>query len=486
MTIEGLLREHGPILSSLIVDHLVQEGLSPATARQRISRARGNVERLSGLTLPNREQFLYLKDQYGTSRFYARLTQAIEYTHSAYARALRGLAARRGSTPLEFFPIASGLAIQPSKAQATHESVTKSLQEVRLLDVVETSAGSYVQLLEPEASVERRRAAVFVEDIALAAVGSWLAKIGWSSTGTLQVRKAGKLPQIGPYAFDLTGPCYLSALSRRNPDGIVPGFVAADIWLDHVAASMDLWPFFAKVDSLLASQKHTKLQPAVIVDGLTEDALMLLRKRGVLIARPSTLFGEDVGSALRELIGVIQNAAAAVVSNPEKVFELLKNLVRLEGVALNMRGKLLEFVTAHLYSLEGYKVDMGQTIRDAVGKRAEIDVKAMRTDELVCVECKGVGPEAVVGVETIQDWYNRVVPRVKYWMRQSEGLPPTRRFEFVSSTDYSGEAHEFIGSLPNGQKNYSIAFLSGKDILARLERHRQTAVLNMFREQFCA
>ena len=51
-SIEHLLNINGPTSSSKIKDKLLAEGLTDEAARQRISRSRGNVKRLTTILVP--------------------------------------------------------------------------------------------------------------------------------------------------------------------------------------------------------------------------------------------------------------------------------------------------------------------------------------------------------------------------------------------------------------------------------------------------
>jgi hypothetical protein len=152
-----------------------------------------------------------------------------------------------------------------------------------------------------------------------------------------------------------------------------------------------------------------------IADLYDNSALKELRRRGCLLARPETVFGGEEAKLLRELIRTIENAAAAIINDPERVFELLRKLGKVEGASHNLRGVLLEFIVARLYSLNGYKIDIRQRIFTK-GERAEIDIKAHRADEVVCIECKGMSPGNLIGADEINDWLSSSLPIIGLWV----------------------------------------------------------------------
>lgn len=105
------LRKIGPCLSSILVEEMLKtQGVNRDTARKQISRAAsaGQIHCVDKL-FPKRERFIYLKQQYGTGRFWSSLNTALLDTGSAYGLALSCLRARGGILPVRHFPAACGL-----------------------------------------------------------------------------------------------------------------------------------------------------------------------------------------------------------------------------------------------------------------------------------------------------------------------------------------------------------------------------------------
>ncbi len=93
------LRNTGPCLSSVLVEEMLKtQAVNRDTARKQISRAAsaGQIHCVDKL-FPKRERFIYLKQQYGTGRFWSSLNTALLDTGSAYGLALSCLRARGGS-----------------------------------------------------------------------------------------------------------------------------------------------------------------------------------------------------------------------------------------------------------------------------------------------------------------------------------------------------------------------------------------------------
>src|SRR5689334_21637830 len=82
--------------------------MTPAAARQRISRAGPHVRKLP-LHFAHRERFLYLDSEYNSDLYWLRLLDALDEAESAAGLAVHGLWARGGAVPEGLFGTISGL-----------------------------------------------------------------------------------------------------------------------------------------------------------------------------------------------------------------------------------------------------------------------------------------------------------------------------------------------------------------------------------------
>ena len=75
--VEQALIATGPCLSTTLAAAIVQKhGLSPAAARQRISRHQG-IKLLAYLTFPRNARFLYLQKDYASDYFWHSLVETL-------------------------------------------------------------------------------------------------------------------------------------------------------------------------------------------------------------------------------------------------------------------------------------------------------------------------------------------------------------------------------------------------------------------------
>jgi hypothetical protein len=483
-TVQDLLEEIGPSLSSALVERLVAQGISPEAARQRVCRACGVVKRLQGLQFPNREKFLFLDGQFGNEAFCTNLARAMKSSRTSYGKALLALDSRDNAIFEGDFPAATGLPVEKCKGQIQSCHVLNRLIEFGLVAQVPTPDGTVICLSPTSDISQRRRAVIAVEDVVLGAMKTWLTKIGWTSTGAVKIRSKPTSPQFGQYRFDLVGPCYLHSMIVFKNGKRINGFIIADILLDRVISINDLEGFLSKWASLSAQHRPTRFQPIFVGDSFHPDALRTLREKGCIVACPGTIFGEDVAKQLRELVSTIANAAAAVSSDPQKVFSLLAKIDKIEGASLNLRGVVLELIVAHLFKLKAFEIEIRQRVQSESGEWAEIDVKALDRREVVCVECKGKSPDGMVDASEIDEWLQTSLPRIKSWLRKEDVRPGNRKFAFYSSTDYTDDAKALIAHIIATHKKQPISFYNGQDIIDELHNQHETSLVNIFREHF--
>jgi len=234
-------------------------------------------------------------------------------------------------------------------------------------------------------------------------------------------------------------------------------------------------------------KNQRKIRPFIILiiaDYFERDALVELRKRGVIIAQPKTILGEENANLLKSLIKSIDNATKTLKTNPDDFFKIVKQLNKIEGSSLNLRSVVLDFIIAHLYAIEGFDCEIRQKIQISSGERAEIDVVALRPDRIVCIEGKAVAPGNLVQKSEIENWLKKSYPRIKKWLAESDLSDKIKQIEFYSSTSYAEDALSIIEEIEAGYRKLPIRFLNGDSILEKLKSLNQNSVVGIFKEQF--
>jgi len=406
------LAKDGPARSSHLVAALTESlGISAGAARQRLSRARDPVERLSGL-LPKREVFLYLKQQRNTQVYWTNLLRDLRETGSVYACAIDGLRARGGIVPVDEFPVVSGAPIQLKKQVSVTSAISKLIslgvmadEELRGLGRCYVAQAAAVMAPLEETHIKARRLA---ESVILDGLRDWVWRNGISSRDTITVRGDGAPCRVGQFKWDLTGPCYLLPLRRGHREH---GFVVADVFTEDVLDVHCIRYFIRKVEIYQKTANSGALFPIIMADAFTGEALTEGHRAGLMLATHESLFGRHTAIAITNLMETLRKVAANVEIDSDALSALLDQLSEIEGRAGNMRGLMFELITAFLATRKyGGRIDLRvrHTHRGS-GKKVEIDVLCEGINNAVyTIECKGKIPGGTVSLSEVEHWLGKL------------------------------------------------------------------------------
>lgn len=470
-SIEFLLKKLGPSSSSKIKDSLVAGGLSEEAARQRISRSKGHIRRLTTIKLPRRESFLYLDSQYGSYEFWNSLVRSHTETNSAYGIAMQSIMDRGGAIPKSFFSIVSGSPIKLKKHIASNH-ILKNLVSCKLLKIENDEELGECVLIDAQGTldysgIDALRARLVVEDIIVKAVLEWSRKIGLASYNAIKKRTLQKVQIFGQFGWDITSPSYIFPLAGFDKNNVTPGFIAIDV--TNSTIGVEGVKYFIKKCAVNRSIKNMKPFLAMLVaERFSEDAFRLGKSSGIIFTTPEILFGKEIAENIRALSATLENAAATAAKNPDKVLKLFNSLSIIEGAAINLRGALFELIVGHLvYKGEGNSIDIGIKVRNSDGKSAEIDVRRVKGDhQLALYECKGYQPSTKISIDDIDLWLSKKIPIIRDALMQEERFKNTTMFfEYWTSGEFSSEAIELLKKKSNETKKYKIRWKNGSDIL---------------------
>ena len=448
--IESYLSQNGPALSSAVAQYLQRRGLSDTNSRKAIQRAGPNVFKLPKIRFRHNDQFLYRPDEYRGARFYTNLLAAFDEKESAYGLAVNSLIARDGLVPRPYFDIISGSPVLMKK-QISSRRILERLTEIGMIETVNhADLGECVSLASGLEDISRLlkpsafRSRLLAEDILLGALKEWIRNLGLGSYGKVQIRSLKAQPQFGQFKWDVSAPSYVHPLVRydRTSSKIKPGFIVADVLLGQDVASKHL-RYFLKKTVLMRSQRTTApFLSFFIGERFTRDAFEAGRKAGLILATTETLFGREVASGLSELIQVLNNAAVAVSANPDLVDKLFSKLDAMRGVEINVRGALFELLFARCLGKDGWHISsMNQQIKDSInGGLAEIDILALRGNDLMICECRGYLKNEVTEDE-IKNWITTRIPRIRNFLLQQQNYRHCDMlFQFCTTSRLKPEA----------------------------------------------
>lgn len=488
-----ILKARGPCLSTDLTDYLVtHHGLSPAAARQRVSRGAPQIKRLAHLPFARKARFLYHQDDYASPHYWESLYAAIFATNGPYARAL-GAVQARGVVPLGHFLGACGAPIAQKKQLSARTVLDRMVAANVLVEQALPGLGSCVmtkktyerhqQSSDELAAATRSR--LIAESILLDSVREWLRRLAMVSFNTVRTRES-ELPRVGTFAWDLTAPSYLtSVLTRQKDKGIKPGWVVCDVLLIEDAQLKHVEPFLHKVQSLNALKNIGRTIFILVAQGYDAEAFKALRSAGIIPATPKSLFGEDVAGGFRELIQTLNEAAKGVVDS-ERFDQLFSKLGKLEGAVGNMRGAFFELLVAEVVrKTASGRVQLNKICKGEDGN-AEVDVYHLNEGITAqMIECKGIAPGTLVDDEEVGLWLTRRITRVRHHLQSLGWSSPLPRFELWTSGALSAQAHERVEKtrLANVKK-FEIIVVEGDALRSAVKAVNDASLLKTFEHHF--
>ncbi|QDE70168.1 hypothetical protein [Myxococcus xanthus] len=499
-SLQEFLRQSGPTLSSHLCTLLQGQGIPAATARKRIERAPPEVQKIKNLRFPHNERFVYLKEQWNTEEFWQALLKALDDTGSVYGLALHALKARGGLVPRKHFSIICG-SPEFLKKHVPAQGVLERGLDLRLFRLqTHARLGECVTFGErlplPSIPLNAVRARRLTEDLLLNALKEWLRNLGLGSYESVKLRSdeapAEEQPRFGQFRWDLTAPSYMHPLltfDRRSKSGGNPGFIVADVVLGTTLTEQQVEVFLHKCEVMRYQRKTRPFLAFLIADHFERQAFALGRNRGLVLATPGAVLGEDVGTALQTLLSTLTHATDAVVQNPLVVIDLVNRLSKIEGAAGNLRGALFEMIIAHLVRVnEGNETQLGVGITDpTTGARAEIDVlRTKGSQEVAVYECKGKSPNTRVSREEVEKWLKISVPRIDAYLHAhpNHHACRVRKFEFWTSGTFVPEARQLLQQAKASTRKYQIDFRDGEGVLEYARDIRDTHFLELLSQHF--
>lgn len=468
-----LLAKEGPQLSSQVAVGLeTWLGITPAAARKKVERRSKSVRELK-LPFARRAKFLYTAAQYGSTKFWTRLAEALQEGNGAYARVIRALGARGGLLPLTHLASAAG--ISSGDRQISFERVWHDLVDTELFQTIEVPGlGECFAFAKKDTSLDELlpgiRARLIAETVLLESVQEWAAKLGLGSYGSFKLRncQVGAAPTVSVFQWDLTAPSYVSALATWSAGRPKPGFMVLDVLLKDEVGLNDLQPFIYKCKTLRQVRNVRTLQ-FFVAHRYTREALEAIRREGIIPATTESLFGTDVARALMELSGTLVQAATEAV-DPEKFSQLFDKLGKVAGAAGTLRGALFEFIVADVTrrTVANASIAMNTIYRKGGKDVAEVDVRVVVPgQEIRFIECKGLIPGNRLPDEEIEAWLTKRIPSVR---RQTLDNPEfqnlTLTFELWLTGELSPESQRRIADAQANvdPSRYNIKVLLAQDI----------------------
>ena len=480
--------QNGPCLTTDVLRFLENTGLTPETARKRLSRRHKAIKTLPGISFPKNARFYYHEAHFGGHKYWDGLYKAVTQGSPAYGPAIAAMTAHGGVVPKEFFPIVSGAPLK-QKNKTGSDAVLSRLSAVGLLE--ERSLGEMPVIalnhnLQIPIDIAGLPARMTVQRILLDAVAEWARKLGMASYDKISIRERGKeLPQFGTHTFDLCGPSYLAPMVRYKSGKPSPGFFVCDAYIGKVDLAVARG-FIQKCDNSRAMKRLPPFMPAIVADGFELQAFKELRANGIIATKPSALFGREVARGLAGLLETLRHASAIAAANPEVIETLFSQLGQIEGAAQNLRGALFELIVGHVVSREGtISIDIGRQAHVAENTSFEIDVFSYAAQEVRLIECKGYAPTNKVDAEEVGEWIRTKARRLHKHFRAQDAYQNRQfHFEFWTSGDFTAEALALAGTVSGETDRYKVSLVNGKEVRKRISKVNAKGLGKVFDEHY--
>lgn len=494
------LKNLGPCLSSTIVDRLVTENhVSRENARKLISRsiAAGEINSLSKI-FPKRENFLYLKEAYGSDSFWDKLIYDLTESGSALGLAISAVKARGGIMPLAHFGAASGSPVAMKK-KLSYTTVLNNLISIGVFKKISLQGiGECIAIKQNDdnrydviSNIVKAR--LITESVFINAVVQWAKNLNLVSYDSVRIRNYNdeNQPRISNFIFDITAPSYLSPLVQHNQSGSEkPGFFACDVLLDTNVTLAQVKPFINKCRAIWTLKNVGRCIFIMAASQFTNEAFMELKKYGIIPGTPDNLFGNEIGRTLRELSNFIIYGGYGHSDDLTTLDNLMTNLAHINGATAQLQGALFEYLVAELFRPNGGIIRVGKLCCSSNNKKAESDVYIDKENRGVTfIECKGYKPYSVVLHKDVQHWIGSQIPvfkdfaRMQYPNIHKEDI----RVEFWTTGKLSEESQKSIQAAMNNNsvnKRYVIELVEAHQVRKRFEESRNENLISVYKKHF--
>ncbi len=493
--IVDLLKSRGPCLTSDLIKVMVEEGVPPAAARQRLSRAKSCYIKLVGIQFEKRARFIYLESQFATKDYWKGLERAFREHGMSYWCAIAGLKVRGGSCLKSQFPIVCGAPLM-RKGQIAPDTILERLKAIGVLkEIDEENFPEPLITLNPMnfgvIEANDLRAFNVAENVAIHAVHEWVRRVGFGSYDAFRLRNGSELPVVSSVAWDITAPCYARPLACFSSGKIKPGFFVSDVILRNRLSVEAVEVFIRKHDMASAPLGVAPIMPFLVGNWFDQEAYDAARSAGIIAVTVEQLLGETLASALEALVQILSDLGATVAVNAEKIEKVLNELTRIEGAAQNLRGDLFELVVGNVVkAVEKGSLAVGREIKHRTqALKAELDVKLDSKESIntLIVECKAKVPGSKVGEAEVQKWYETKIPRIVEILRSDpyySGRILT--FEMWTNGLFHPKALAWLKDQKTEFENegYSVKWKDGELVKKYCSNVKDKAIQNILRQHY--
>lgn len=453
-SIVAVLKARGPLLSSELSKEVASiESIAFNTASQRIVRST-DIERIKGFFVSG-QSLCFLKEHALTETLLSSLNKNLFESGRKYWYCLNAVNLHGGTISQRFLECYTNYPVSPLKSHIPFKEVMQNFVKSDILVFDGADYHFSPKLIRQFPNTFYLRTIEAIKDDILENFHSLT-----RNTGMISYNSGEKFPEFGKFRWAFKGTSAISGLTQNNKSG----FLLADILIGTSIKENDILFFIDKLKKIKSFQNSANILPFLIVDNLSKEALLQLKRNGIVVGIIKELFGERYAESLKELISILNNAGASLKKTPDKYLDLLAELKKYnEGLVNNIRGALFEFLVGHIHSTKANSsIDIGKEIV-VDNSRHEMDVLAIYPDEVVIAECKAT--KSMIDEEDIDKWLGVKLPAFRKWVSKQETWSKKKvRFEYWSVSGFTDGALLILQDRKINASKFSLEYFGSGEI----------------------
>lgn len=482
-SIQAIVQEKGPLLSGKLASIYENENKKSNTAaRQAISRARSPIQKIKSIPFENNQVFVYLENQYMSHKYCENLVEAIKTNSNIMQSIIGALVSQNGFASKELLPAYTSSPVKKIKGHRLFEgNVQRLINSGIIVEYLEIYLSLNTSFF-PDATFNFAHAKGIetAKKVVLNDFSDLAKKINLVSFNSGRI-----ISEFGKYQWGYTAPSYIQGILKYSKGTPKPGFVLADVNIEHFAKKDRINFFIEKVRTIRSCKNTSNFVPVFLTDTLDKESHEALKKEGIVIAFLEVVFGKEYVQLLSDLINVFTNATAFVLNNPEKIDQLFTEISKNGGKYNNALGDMFELLVGYYYHeigsnhLEINKYIDGSDTKSRNPK--EIDVYVEKDGKIIVVECKAT--KAPLDKDITNKWIKDKVPDIYHALRK-ENSTKGIEFQLWSIGGYDQSSIEILESAKETTKKYQIDFLDKSKIIDLAREKGVQVVINHICKNF--
>lgn len=458
----SILKEQGPMLSGELAQALQDRfNVSYSAARQIISRAKSPVHKNRNITFEKNQLFLYLDVQYNSTKYYENFYEAIKTSAKNCYCILIAMQNNGGYISKNVLASYANSPVENLKRHKRYDEIISDLLNCNFIIEID----DYYKINEiifTDSNLKNAIAIELAKKTAIEDFKNWAKNINLVSYN--QSKGFYENAIFGKFQWAFSAPSYINDIF--NLSNQKPGFIIADVIVNKYVEVDDIQFFISKINIIRNYKNISKFIPFFIADGISKEALKLLKENHIVCALLGNLFSQKYAEALRELINIKKNASAIICNDFKNIEEYLEKIELMEGKMGNIIGDLFEVTVGYYFHHIGSNYFEVNKIVKYEGKEKEIDVYVERNGKIQIIECKGI--KSFTDHNYVKKWLTENVPII-FKAIKSIKTQIEIEFELWSTGDYIQETKDMLEIAIKNTNKYSLAYLNSNDILKKAE-----------------